>query len=425
MLTIKRIEITDVLGTHHTVFEPGTLTVITGANGEGKSSILEAVKKCFSGGHDSGMLRRGAKFGEIELTLSNNAVIKVRITPKNTTYTVNGPDGLSISAPSAYIEQLGEALAVDPSKVLTAKPKELAEELLKIMPVQFSTDELQAAAGEETWSIPSRSLSLEEFDSLFKQVYDTRTQVNRTLRDKEGTLKSLRSSLPEHDGEQNWAEVATGYRATLQETKQARESEIAVINRVEREAIEEIKARAQREIDEVKGQANTARSEKDAEYQPVLLKITAAIAEAEERQRTYDRAAGIRSSIEQIEREYERDTKMSERFSKALERLAELKQEKLAATPIPGLVVRDGQVFLDDVPFEHVNLAERIRIALKISSLRSGELPFLILDNSEAMDPETWQAFCEGVQRKGFQVIAARVSEGPLKIETAEQEALV
>jgi hypothetical protein len=73
-------------------------------------------------------------------------------------------------------------------------------------------------------------------------------------------------------------------------------------------------------------------------------------------------------------------------------------------------------VYCDGIPFERVNLAERIKIAFQIAAMRSGRLPFLMLDQAEAFDPETWEAFKAGAMESGFQVIAARVSNTPLSI---------
>jgi len=419
---IVSVEIKDLLGTRRAEFRPGTLTVVSGSNGQGKSSIIEALKQVFTGGHDPNVLRRGAKFGEALLKLDNGTEIRMRVTAKGTTYEITDEQGNEVKSPRAYIEKLGDALAIDPSKLLLAKPKELAAVLLEVMPIQFSQEELQKATGEDVWPI-ARGMSLDEVDVLAKQIYDARTTANRQAKEAETTAKSLKSSLPDQDGSTDWNGRAKELRDLLQEAKQSRETEIKAIDREERDEIEAIKARAQKDTDEAKARAREKRGEIDANFEPDMAKINAAIGEAEQRARDYDRAEGIRLSIQNFEKQATKAQHESAHFSQAIEGVQELKQRKLAELPIPGLEVREGQVYADGIPFERVNLAERIKIAFQIAAMRSGQLPFMVLDQAEAMDAETWEAFKGGASQSGFQVIAARVADGPLRIEAEEKQA--
>ena len=430
-MRINRILISNILGIRKREFKPGTLTVISGGNAEGKSSLLQAVLQCFTGGHSPGLLRRGAKLGEVELDLDNGAKISVRVTTTATTYSVTDASGEEVKAPRAYIEQLGDALAVDPSKLILAKPKELAAVLLEVMPVTFTQAELQAATGENTWPI-ARDMTLDEASVLIKQIYEARTTANRQVKEAETTVKQLRVSLPEQD-DQDWAARAIELRQTLTDSKQARESDIAGIDREKRDAIKQIEAdekaaiekariEARQKTEQVNAIANTVRTEKDAEYEPALLSIGKAVAEAEEKQRSHDKAQGLRNSIAIFEVNAKNARGEADHMTEALENLEELKRARLSELPIPGLEVRDGQVYSDGIPFERVNLAERTKLVFQIAAMRSGKLPFMVLDDAEKFDAETWTAFKAGALESGFQVIAARVGEGALAVETAEPQ---
>lgn len=417
MPRIAEIDIENILGTKRASFKPGTLTVISGRNGEGKSSLLEAIKRCFQGGHDPNLLRRGAKLGHVSLTLDTGAKIKVSVSQRGTTYEAFDENGEEVKAPRSYIEQLGDSLAVDPARLLLAKPKDLAAILLETMPIKFSQAELQEVVDENTWAI-ARDMSLEEIEVLRKQIYDARTTANRQAKDAEATVKSLRSGLSESD-DTDWAARAKELRDLESEGKQSREAAIALIDREERDAIDAIRAKAQRDIDEAKGRAANKRRDADAEWNPQIAKIREAASVAEDRMRDRDRAEGVRRSIAEFQTKADNAQRESDHFSSAIAGLEELKHNKLASLPIRGLEVRDGQVFVDGTAFEHINLAERIKIAFSIAALRSGQLPFMVLDSAEAMDPQTWEAFKEGAVASGFQVIAAKVSDTPLSVEVA------
>lgn len=420
---ISRVEISNILGAKHVCFEPGTLTVISGRNGSGKSSVLSALSRIFQKGHDSSLLRRGSKFGEILITLDDGSTIRYRVTERTTTTEITDAVGNEVAAPRSFVEELGDALAVDPARLLLAKPEELAQILLETMPVKFSQAELQEACGEECW-IVANDMALEDVDTLSKQIYETRTTANRQAKEAETTAKQLKASLPPAEQTNvDWASRVSELRTLLDEARQSREGEIAVVEREEREAIEEIKARAQREIEQAHQRSKEKRTAKMQEFEPDLLKIQAALSEAEERRVNRDRAEGIRNSFDIFDKKAQTMRQSADNFTRALEELARLKQAKLANLPIPGLEVREGQVYLDGVPFQRVNLAERTKVAFQIAALRSGQLPFLVVDQAELFDPESWAAFQEAAKASGFQIIAARVSSGDLAIQTEEAAA--
>lgn len=418
MARIAEVEISNILGIKHAAFRPSTVTVVSGQNGVGKSSLLDGLKQVFAGGHDPTLLRRGAKLGEAVLTLDDGTTIRMRVSQRGTTYDITDATGQEVKAPRAFIDELGDCLAVDPARLLLAKPKDLAGILLEIMPITFTRAELQEAVGEEAWAV-NCDMTLEQVEQLGKQIYETRATANRQEKQAEATVYSLRSALPEGD-ETDWARRVAELRDLLDEARRSRESEIAGIERSGRDRIEEIKARAQREIEEARREEREAREKKDAEFAPDLRKIEAALQQAELRKTDKDRAEGIRRSLAEFESTAKKAHAEARNFTAALEAIGELKQRKLSALPITGIEVRDGQVYCDGVPFERVNLSERIKIAFSIAAVRSGKLPFMVLDQAEAFDEETWQAFRAGAQESGFQVLAARVSSGPLTIEAAD-----
>ena len=202
-LRITSLEITNILGTAHALFPMGSLTVVTGANGQGKTSILDGIARVFEGGHDPGLLRHGSKFGEVVFHLSDRSVIKARITAKTTTYEITDQDGKTVAAPRAYIECLGDALAVNPARIVSAKPKELASVLLEVMPVEFSLDEMQAAVGDRE-SPPKQPVNLDGLEIYRKTLYDARRIANRDAADHAATAKSLKAGLEESD-KHDWA----------------------------------------------------------------------------------------------------------------------------------------------------------------------------------------------------------------------------
>ena len=419
-MRIREIQILNILGIQSLSFKPGTLTVLMGANGTGKTSVIETLRRVFEGGSDPGLLRKGAKFGECLLILDDGRKIKVRVSPRATTYEIENPDGSIMKAPRAFIEDLADSLAVDPLRFLTAKPKELAAALLEIMPITFEQSELQDAVGEMTYTV-NTDLSLDGFNSLRKEIEEKRRDVNRSARDDEGMIRRLKSSLPDGD-EYDWAARTKELRATLRDAEDSRSAELKAIDADEAEQLDNLRKEYEKLVNSFRADCEAKRNEKRAEWEPTIAKIHAAVGEAEERMRAKDRAEGLRAEIANVEQRYEQSTVASDHFTTALENLDELKQLKLADCPIPGLEVTADGVTYEGVAFEHVNKAARVAIVFQLSTLRKKKLPFILLDEAEALDAETWQAFVDGAPQSGFQVITARVGDGPLSINVIEPE---
>lgn len=59
-MQISKVQISNILGIQELEFEPGGFTEVSGRNGEGKTSVLEAIKAAIQpAGHDATLLRKG------------------------------------------------------------------------------------------------------------------------------------------------------------------------------------------------------------------------------------------------------------------------------------------------------------------------------------------------------------------------------
>ena len=68
---IQHIKISNILGIRELEFKAGQFVEVTGRNGQGKTSLLEAIKAATQGGHDATLLRKGAEKGEVVLVLDS------------------------------------------------------------------------------------------------------------------------------------------------------------------------------------------------------------------------------------------------------------------------------------------------------------------------------------------------------------------
>ncbi len=385
---------------------------------------------------------------------------------------ITDSNGEVINAPMTYLSELSEALAVDPSVLLridaaSAPGKRLlAAELMKLVPISFGPEEINRACGIRTsdqvdfYSTDALALSeavaietdLDGLKKMAASVTEQRRRIGITRDDTSGTVNRLQMSLPEDDGVDYSAQLgsleaesveierAIGRRKLEIETEKgnaiatAREIHNAACSAADKEYAEALaKIEDKRASGMATAKASLAAS-KDAinnaavdelgvlasEAEPEQRRVSSALTVVKERMSAHSRAAALRDEIE-IQLATCRSAGWKyEQLTGVLDRLEKLRLEKLNNLPVAGLVVEEGEAFLDGITWANVNLARRVEAVLQICTQRSGKLPLVILDDAEHLDAETRAAIETGLADAGFQVVEAIVSDDPLKIETVD-----
>jgi DNA repair exonuclease SbcCD ATPase subunit len=452
MRRIDTVEISQIKGIPAATFKPGTLTVVKGENGSGKSSILDAIRTVFDGGHDPGLVSLGAKSGFVKLTLDDGTTIRKGITAKGTTLEIKALDGKVVAKPQQFVEQLASGFAFDPIAFLHASKKEQIQYLLKAMPIEFTSEELSLATGVHHGG---GTCPLAHVDQLRKELYDERRSVNVSLSDAESTVKTFREQLPPDDGT-NWPAEVRRLRerkfqlaaetetvralidAETQEYRSAIASELAkAITAAELEGVQAVakvlekrdsiiataRALAQEKGDSIRSAVQVAIDEKTTLSNAELVALEGQLKQAEERANAQRRASTLHEHIASFSKRATAYAEKSYKLNAAIAALDELKRRKLAETPIPGITIEDGTVFVDGVELRHVNLQKQFMVAFMLASLRPGGLGFVIADNSEAIVGEAWEEFKAAAEECGLQLMLARAEAGaPLSIETGGVE---
>jgi energy-coupling factor transporter ATP-binding protein EcfA2 len=469
-MRINSISISDTFGTKIANFEVGTVTRIRGYNGSGKSSILKALSFVFAGGSDPSVIRQGAEQSKIVIRLDDGTSITKVTRPKRarkggeitgyaTDLEVTQPDGTPRNAPQSYINDLAQSMACDPTILLRMDSstvpgrKALAAELMKLVPIRFQPEEI-TACGVENGAMPigRDALDLDGLKKVHATVTEERRRFGQTRDEAEGACTRLRSSLPEDDGVDYSAKLAELDERRLEveraigdrrvEIEATRGANITDATKDHREAVatadaayaeavrlaEAVRTAAREKATAALNAAKQQASEKaefqlaelEAESRPEAERVVREIATVKERLAATQRVVVIRKEIGIHEVAHKGAIRKYDHCSEVLQRLDKLRLAKLNDLPVPGLVVEDGNVYLDGIPWHNVNLARRVEACLQICTQQGGKLPFLILDDSEHLDSETRAAIEEGLAAAGYQIIEAVVSDGPLTIETAE-----
>lgn len=446
-MQLARVVVQNIKGVEYQEFAAGALTVLRGPNGVGKSSILDAIRTVFEGGHSPELIRQGAKKGEVVLTLDDGTTITKSITTKGQTTTVKTAEGAVVPAPATFIQQLAKGFAFDPLAFVHAPHKERADYLSKLMPIEITKAQIVAAV-ENRKVAPQieKFLNAPVYDigkltEQRKRIYDDRVGTNRTVKTLEGTIDTLKKQLPA-----NWEPEATpesvlqeprtkvvAAQGVLLDAKHMRDKALAEVDSAHRANMAEVNKWESEEIDKIRVQATEKRVALESEYytcqkatsanfqyeiesaQSALTEAENALAAAKERAKSFEAQAQASAAIKQYRSDLTDAIAEADMYTAAIDAIDAAKEAALKKSPIPGLSVIDGEVMYQPegldapIPFDQVNTQLQYRIALKIAAMGAGTLGLMVLDNTEAMDETNWSEFKQAVVDSGFQIIAARV----------------
>lgn len=157
----------------------GTLVLVTGANAQGKSSVLDAIFMALGGSKaiPSQPVRHGMEKAYVKLDLGELIVTRKFTANGGTSLTVEAANGSKFPSPQSMLDGLLGALAFDPLEFSRMAPKQQLETLRGLVKLDVDIDAL---------------------DVETKKLYDQRTIINRDVK----SLQSRQPAMPAHP----WAE---------------------------------------------------------------------------------------------------------------------------------------------------------------------------------------------------------------------------
>jgi DNA repair exonuclease SbcCD ATPase subunit len=428
-MRVAHIKINNILGIEELEFAPGGFTEISGGNGAGKTSVIEALRAALRGGHDASLLRQGAERGEIVLVLDDGTQLRKAITADKTDVRVLRDEKV-VPRPAEAIKALHDVLSVNPVEFLRAPEKARVDALLQVMPIKVSADRLQEITGNlvrPDGGAMAKLSGIDLVEACKKAVFDERTGVNRAARDKEGAVNQLRATLP--DVVPEVPETDASLLVMVDEIDQLRDAELRRID----EKLAGLNAKCQDQIDELRGliaqleekiaehngRAEAARQAARADHQIARAGVQAQLDNITAAQEQHARYKVTVENVTRMVDELQALKDEAAGYTAALEALDAYKADLLASLPIHGLEVIDGKLYRHGVPFDRLNTAQQVDIAVEIAKLRAGELGLICVDGLELLDAAAYEAFRERAEASGLQMIVSRVSDGGLQVQAA------
>ncbi len=408
----------------------GPLTILEGANGTGKSTVIRMALALLEGGkHADGLLQLGAKAGECTATLEDGTVIRRRYTAKggaSGTLSITRPNGDKVSSPAKWLKAMHRAVALNPVDFLLAKQKERVDMLLGAITVE-ATEADQATFGR-AWQtvgepfLPETLSGIEKLDAIKAIAAKTRSDHYALLKRAEETTAALKDVATSVSTEVDWSEEAAKARKHADDLTLVYEQELTEARDKHDQAKDLQLASIDDEIEELKQRKHTTMERSVTEWHSTMTAIKAKRAEeiehfkqrateAQEKSHQQAQAAGV---VQQYEKALEeRDTLDDERvaLTKVMADIDALKVGMLKTLPIEGLEVVNGELFVDGIEWQYVNTAKQIEVAVYLTTQPVDDMRFVCLDGAERLDETTMQAMRQFAQEQELHLLATCVGD--------------
>ena len=398
MIKINKFEIENIKRVKAVRVKPteNGLTVIGGANGQGKTSVLDAIAWALGGEKfkPSQAAREGSALPpHLKITMSNGLVVERA--GKNSALKVTDPSGEK--AGQMLLDTFIEKLALDLPKFMQSSGKEKANTLLRIIGVE---DQL---------------IELEERE---KELYQERLTIGRIADQKDKFAK-----------EQPYYPDAPNEPVSAAELIKQQQEILARNGENQRKRDHALKLHAER--NRLAEKVNTLTEELER-YQKQLIQVdhdmNIAYKSAEELQdeSTAELEASI-ANIDEINRKVranldkekaEDDAKAyKDKYKDMSKALDDVRNEKIdllnsAKLPLPELSIEDHELTYKGQKWDNMSGSEQLKVATAIIKQLNPQCGFVLMDKLEQMDLNTMKEFGTWLEEQGLQVIATRVSTG-------------
>lgn len=341
----------------------GENVVLSGGNGAGKSSVLDAITTTLAGG--ALPVRRGTDKGEVRIEIGPYVVTRM-ITEKTDRVVVRASDGEALPEPRTMLKKLVGPLAIDPVAFCTLKPRDQVELLFGLLPglrptlraldkkleeykatraaINAEIGRMNATFPEFPSDLPSEPVDLEKLTKLQQRVVKQLSSAERASAD----LKSVAAQIEEQE------RVIAAAQEKLH-SLQLRHSELD---------------------DEVKRTPKELRQQ----LKEISDQVTGA-AELNQQIQERDRVEELKK-LHLAKREEYNDLLFSMKNAEA-EKAEVLGAAKL---PLKGLGVDEDGVYYGGVPVQDLSTSERVRVGAAIAVAQNPTARIIIADDASLLD---------------------------------------
>ena len=467
-MNITKIKIKNLYGIKEYEAD-GRSVELSGKNGTGKSSVLDAIKYALTNkSNREYIVHNGETEGEIIVETDTGISIDRKARTNKTDYKSVKRNGLEVGSPEAFLRELFTPLQLNPIEFMNMDKKQQNAIILDMIEYPWNMSKIKEWFGEiPAWvSYDQNILSvLNDIQAENGDYYQNRRNIDRDIRNSKAFVEEIAASIPAGYDVEKWEQASAGdiYRQieriqkenqTIEKAKMLRDSrenkirkfdadreiEITALDReisnravqidktiadlneqirayqVEKEQLA-TKKQDKLEVIEQTYRANVAQYDAEvAGYVEYMDKQPQDVTELQEQAQEiekmqshineYKRMIRLQNEIKEMQAE-------SQQLTDKIEKARTLPGEILAncTIPIAGLTVENGIPLINGLPVSNLSEGEKLDLCIDVALQNPNGLNIILIDGVEKLATDLREKLYQKCKEKGLQFIATRTTD--------------
>jgi DNA repair exonuclease SbcCD ATPase subunit len=400
----------------------GKSVEIKGRNGQGKSSIIDAIWVALTGKEVPGVpVNKDSIKAEIVVGLDSGHTVTLKFSARGgKSLVVEGPDGAPVKAPTSFLESLIGKISFDPFDFVELQPSKQRAFLVQLLGLDLSAiDARKEVALKEKREAESDAKAIEKQIEDLANIRETkRVDVKELMKAQEARNEKVR--------------MIEGARHTMKTVGNQIEASTQKVDNILTEIENARKALAAWEARLPDAMAERTQAEDRANRgREVIGRLEAELALMPDNSQAILDAGDINAKADAWERkeglraEYTMATSDIDTAKQKLEDIENDRKEALlsASFPVQGLAFTDEGVTFNGLPFDKGNqcMSDILRVGVAIAVAQDPALKIVRIKDGSLLDTKSRADLLAMLAANGFQAFIETVADSDLQALTIEE----
>lgn len=447
----------------------GQSVELSGKNGAGKTSVIDAIRYGLTNKSDRDyIIRNGENEGEILIETDNGIRIDRKSRANQADYKSVKKDGREVGSPESFLRDIFTTLQLSPVEFMEMDKKQQNAIILDMIEYDWDLKKIKEWFGEiPDWVSYDQNILqvLNDIQAENGFYFQHRQDLNRDMRNKRAFIEDIASAIPDGYDAAKWESENVGdlYKQierirkeneTIEKAKRLlenrsnkirsfeadKEIELSAIDREftgKETRLKELIASLEEQIRSNKKELEGLGEKKldkievaEQTYKANIAKYNAELAEYEEyATKEITDVSGLSEQAEIVEKmkghlnEYRRMENLQTEVEKLVEETALLteKIEKArtlpgeilqeATIPINGLTVQNGIPLINGLPISNLSDGEKLDLCIDVAIQKPNGLQIILIDGVEKLSTDMRNELYRKCKDKGLQFISTRTTD--------------
>lgn len=469
-MKISKLKIENLYGIEQLELD-GKSIELTGTNGAGKSSVLDAIRLALTNNSKRKyIVKNGETEGRVLVKLDDGTTIdRKKRTDKSDYKSIKDVNGNEINSPETFLKDIFTPLQLEPVEFLSMSEKEQNRILLNL--IEFNKDKkefIQEKFGEiPSWVNYDDSILeiLNQLQSKEGQYYQNREDINRQIRNGIAVINDIAKDIPEGYDAEKWRNFTLSdkyeelnkdkeYNAKIDKSiaykedynnkiKQIETIENNTLLQIEKDKSEE-KNKITTEMQELKNRIELLQKDLeniDVKYEKTIAETKSETIAEKAKLDENIKVANEWANKEKINTEMlENELKIAEEMKGHLneyDRMKEMQKKvdnfniisetltnkiELARTlpgeilkevniPVKNLTVENGVPLVNGLSISNLSEGEKLMLCVDVTLSNPNSLKLILIDGVERLSEVNRNELYKICKEKGLQCIATRTTD--------------